>query len=116
VSAQSWASFAECPHEELADPSRVHLDPYGNVHLCQGLLMGNIWQTPLETMVPGYMPHAHPIVGPLLRGGPAQLIREYDVAREDGYVDACHACYMARRALLDRFPALLAPRQVYGMQ
>jgi hypothetical protein len=106
-----WALFTECPHEELGDPSRVHLDPYGNVHLCQGLLMGNIWETPLEVMVPGYTPQGHPIVGPLLRGGPAQLIRAYDVAHEDDYVDACHACYMARRALLDRF----APRQVYGL-
>jgi hypothetical protein len=78
--------------------------------------MGNIWQTPLVTMVPGYTPQAHPIVGPLLRGGPAQLIREYDVAREDGYVNACHACYMTRRALLDRFPTLLAPRQMYGVE
>jgi hypothetical protein len=111
-----WESFVECPHEELGAPGRVHLDPYGNVHLCQGLLMGNIWERPLDTMVPGYTPQTHPIVGPLLRGGPAQLIRAYDVAHEEGYVDACHACYMARRALLDRFPTLLAPRQVYGVQ
>ncbi|MCX6027078.1 MAG: hypothetical protein NTY23_12625 [Chloroflexi bacterium] len=110
-----WESFAECPHEDLAEPGRVHLDAYGNVHLCQGLLMGNIWQTPLEVMVPAYAPQAHPIVGPLLRGGPAGLIRTYDLAHEEGYVDACHACYMARRALLDRFPVELAPRQVYGL-
>ena len=112
---QPWESFAECPHEDLADPGRVHLDPFGHVHLCQGLLMGNLWETPLTQMVAEYVPQTHPIVGPLLRGGPAQLIREYDVAREPGYVDACHACYAARRALIDRFPAYLAPRQVYGM-
>ncbi len=112
---QPWQSFAECPHEELAEPERVHLDPYGNVHLCQGLLMGNLWATPLAQMVAAYAAQAHPIVGPLLRGGPAELIRAYDLAHEEGYVDACHACYTARRALLDRFPAQLAPRQVYGM-
>jgi hypothetical protein len=110
-----WQSFAEWPHEELGDPSRVHLDPYSNVHLCQGLLVGNIWQTPLERLVPGYAPQVHPIVRPLLRGGPAQLIRAYDVEHEAGYVDACRACYMAHRALLDRFPTLLAPRQVHGI-
>jgi len=110
-----WESFAECPHEDLAEPGRVHLDPFGHVHLCQGLLMGNLWETPLKQMVSEYVPQTHPIVGPLLRGGPAQLIREFDVAHEPGYVDACHACYSARRALLERFPAHLAPRQVYGM-
>ncbi|OGO51159.1 MAG: hypothetical protein A2Z30_04620 [Chloroflexi bacterium RBG_16_64_43] len=111
-----WESFTECPHEDLGDPGRVHLDPFGHVHLCQGLLMGIIWETPLKQMVAAYIPQTHPIVGALLRGGPAQLIREFDVAHEPGYVDACHACYAARRALIDRFPAYLAPRQVYGMQ
>ncbi len=111
-----WQSFTECPHEELADPGRVHLDAYGNVHLCQGLLMGNLWRTPLEHMAPAYTPQTHPVVAPLLRGGPAELIRAYDVSHEEGYVDACHACFMARRALLDRFPAWLAPRQVYGVE
>jgi Radical SAM superfamily len=110
-----WQSFTECPHEELADPGRVHVDPYGHVHLCQGLLMGNLWETPLAQMVPAYAPQAHPLVGPILRGGPAELIRAYDVPHEEGYVDACHACFMARRALLERFPSLLAPRQVYGL-
>ena len=31
-----------CPHEDLLSPERVHVDAYGNVHLCQGLSMGNI--------------------------------------------------------------------------
>jgi hypothetical protein len=110
-----WESFTDCPHEELAEPGRVHLDPFGHVHLCQALLMGNLWETPLRQMVSAYVPHKHPIIGPLLRGGPAQLIRDFDVAHEPSYVDACHACYSARRALIDKFPALLAPRQVYGL-
>ena len=29
-----WRGFAECPYEDLRDPGRVHLDCYGNVHLC----------------------------------------------------------------------------------
>ena len=27
----------ECPHENLADPGRVHIDPFGNMHICQGI-------------------------------------------------------------------------------
>ncbi len=34
---------------------------------------------------------------------------------EDGYVDACHLCYLTRLALLDKFPEVLAPRQCYGL-
>jgi hypothetical protein len=43
-------------------------------------------------------------------------MREFDVPHEDAYVDACHLCYRARQALLDRFPEYLAPRQVFGLE
>lgn len=111
---RNWRELAECPYEELADPARVHLDCYGNVHLCQGLIMGNIWETPLAQLVKTYAPALHPIVGPLLQGGPALLAQTYNVEHQAGYIDACHLCYLARTALIDRFPQFLAPRQVYG--
>ncbi len=112
---QPWDSFTECPHEKLDRPGRVHVDPYGNVHLCQGLSMGNLWETPLSKLVKEYTADDHPIVRPLLEGGPARLAREYNVPHAEGYVDACHFCYRMRQALIDRFPQYLAPKQVYGL-
>lgn len=111
-----WEEFTECPYEDLKEPERVHLDPYGNVHLCQGLSMGNMWETPLSMLVKNYNADSHPICGPLVRGGPALLAKEYNVKHEDKYVDACHFCYLVRLALLDKFPKYLAPRQVYGLE
>ncbi|MBN1889883.1 MAG: radical SAM protein [Thermoflexales bacterium] len=111
-----WETFTECPHEELVHPARVHLDPYGHVHLCQGVSLGNAWETPLSQLVKDYDAAAHPICGPLIRGGPALLAKTYDVEHEAGYVDACHLCYLVRRSLLERFPQFLAPRQVYGLE
>ncbi|MBC7264577.1 MAG: hypothetical protein H5T64_09540 [Chloroflexi bacterium] len=70
----------------------------------------------MSRLVAAYDPDAHPICGPLLRGGPARLISEYDVEHTAEYVDACHCCYVTRLALLDRFPEYLAPRQVYGLE
>lgn len=113
---RNWQEFTECPHEDLESPSRVHLDSYGNVHLCQGLSMGNCWETPLSELVKNYDAKAHPICGPLVKGGPAALAREYGVNHQDNYVDACHFCYCVRLALLDRFPQYLAPKQVYGLE
>jgi hypothetical protein len=110
-----WQEFTECPHEDLKSPGRVHLDAYGNVHLCQGLSMGNMWETPLSKMVESYDAGSHPICGPLVEGGPALLAKEYDIPHGDAYVDACHICYRVRLALLDRFPQYLAPRSVYGL-
>jgi hypothetical protein len=111
-----WDEFTECKREELESPGRVHVDSYGNVQVCQGLSMGNMWRTPLSELVRDYDARSHPICGPLLNGGPAELVRRYGVAHEDGYVDECHLCYCARRALLDRFPEYLAPKQVYGVE
>ena len=110
-----WQTFTACTRENLRDPGRVHLGPLGNVHLCQGLSMGNMWETPLSRLVGEYDPEAHPVCGPLLRGGPAGLAREHGVEHEESYVDECHLCYDVRRKLIDRFPRHLAPRQVYGL-
>lgn len=109
-----WEEFTECPHENLEDPGRVHVDPFGNVHICQGLCMGNLWKTSLSELIKNYQAKNHPVCGPLVRGGPALLVKEYNVTHEDKYVDACHLCYLTRVALLDRFPEYLTPRQVYG--
>jgi hypothetical protein len=109
--------FTECPFEDLRDPKRVHLDPFGHLHLCQGLSMGNIWKTPLGTVLEDWKPESHPVVGPLLSGGPAALAREHDVDPEpSGYVDACHLCYLARKSLMETFPDILVPPQVYGVE
>jgi len=111
-----WQEFTECPYEDLRNPKRVHLDAYGNVHLCQGLSMGNMWDVPLSKIVKQYDADSHPICRPLVNGGPALLAKEYDIPHEAEYVDACHMCYLARRVLIDRFPQYLAPRLVYGLQ
>jgi hypothetical protein len=110
-----WTEFRECPDEDFLDPGRVHVDGHGNVHLCQGLLLGNLEVTPLNKLMEDYDPHSHPIIGPLVAGGPAELVRHYGLPHEDGYVDACHLCYEARTALRDRFSDVLGPPQVYGL-
>jgi hypothetical protein len=110
-----WDTFAECPHEDLREPGRLHLDPYGNLHLCQGISAGNLFQTPLAELCAAYDPDAHPIAGPLLAGGPAELVRRYALPHEATYADACHLCDQARRSLRARFPEALLPDQMYGV-
>jgi MoaA/NifB/PqqE/SkfB family radical SAM enzyme len=112
---RNWTEFTECPYEDLRRPERVHIDPLGYVHICQGISLGNLFQTPLAEICESYDPEAHPIVGPLLEGGPAELVRRHKLDHEDSYVDACHLCYTARMRLRRRFPRILAPDQMYGM-
>jgi hypothetical protein len=114
VPRRPWTEFTECPSEDFTDPGRVHVDAFGNLHVCQGLVMGNLWQRPLKEIVADYDPSAHAIIGPLLEGGPVALARQFDLPHEQAYIDACHLCYLARDALRSRFPELLAPANVYG--
>jgi MoaA/NifB/PqqE/SkfB family radical SAM enzyme len=108
-----WETFDKCSGEDFSDQKRVHIDPFGYVHLCQGIAMGNMKETPLDLLFQRFDPSMHPICGPILRGGPAQLVREYAVEHEDGYVDECHLCFSVRLKLRSRFPEILAPDQMY---
>ena len=108
-------SFTECKHEELVRPMRVHIDSFGNVQVCQGISLGNMWQKPLSQIVKEYDATIHPICGPLISGGPSELAQAYDVKLDDTFIDECHYCYTVRRTLTKRFPEYLTPLQVYGI-
>jgi MoaA/NifB/PqqE/SkfB family radical SAM enzyme len=112
-----WEQFTACPHEDLRDPGRMHLDPFGNLHICQGISLGNLFHTPLKTICETYDPEEHPVIGPLLRGGPAELAKVHDLAPEETalYADACHLCYETRRSLRKQFPDVLGPDGMYGI-
>ena len=110
-----WESFDSCPHEDLREPGRIHLDPLGNLHICQGIAIGNVFETPLKQICEKYDADAHPICGPLLDGGPAALVTEYNLPHASTYADACHLCYEARLTLRARFPQCLNPDQMYGV-
>lgn len=110
-----YKEFDKCPHEELAAPKRVHIDPYGFVHICQGIVIGNVFKKRLKAIMADYVPEKNPIIGPLLKGGPAWLAESFGFDTSGGFVDHCHLCFETRRALLDRYPECIAPRQVYGI-
>ena len=110
------AFFLECPHEDLEVPKRVHIDAFGNVQVCQGLSMGNCWETPLSNMFQDYEPWKHPVCGPLLQGGPNALAEVFGFSVREGWVDECHLCYSVRAAFRQKLPEVLAPPQAYGTE
>jgi len=113
---RSWEEFTACEPEDLEDPERVHIDPLGYVHLCQGIAAGNVYETPLAQICREYRPHEHPVAGPLLSGGPAGLARTYGLHPTTPFADGCHLCYEARCVLRPRFPEILAPDAMYGVE
>jgi Radical SAM superfamily/4Fe-4S single cluster domain len=109
-----WTEFHDCPHENLSDPGRVHVDPLGYLHVCQGITIGNLFEHPVNDICANFQPEHHPILGPLLADGPVGLASTYGVTPEELYADACHLCYSIRDSLRDQFPNKLGPGQMYG--
>ena len=107
--------FTKCPHENLDNPGRVHIDPFGNLHICQGISIGNVYINSLSELCANFNPHTHEIIGPLLEGGPIELAKRYDIPVSDHFADACHLCYTTRSNLRNRFPNTLTPDQMYGV-
>jgi hypothetical protein len=115
ATSHPWEGFDSCPHEDLRESGRAHLDPLGNIHICHGISIGNVFETPLKEICENYNADAHPICRLLLAGGPAALVTEYNLPHASHYADACHLCYEARTALRERFPQYLKPDQMYGV-
>ncbi len=110
-----WDQFTACPYEDLREPGRLHVDPLGNLHICQGISVGNLYQKSLREICESYDPDTHPITGPLIEGGPVGLVQRYELPHEDQYADACHLCNESCRMLRERFPHILLPDQMYGV-
>jgi len=114
VLRKPWTEFGKCPHENLASPERVHVDPLGYIHVCQGLSIGNAWQRPFSEIIQSYDASSHPIMKPLIEGGPTALVKEFNLPLKRTHADACHLCYEARVQLRERYSDMLAPGQMYG--
>lgn len=114
LNKKPWTEFDKCPYEDLANPTRVHIDYLGFMHPCQGISIGNVLQQPLSQIINTYNPSAHPVIAPLLEGGPIALAKKYNLPHKENYADACHFCYDMRLNLRNKFPNILAPEQMYG--
>jgi organic radical activating enzyme len=109
-----WREFTKCPYENFLNQERVHVDPLGYVHVCQGISIGNAWQKPFSKIIEEYNPSENPILEPLVRGGPAALVEKFGLPHDEAYADACHFCSALRVMLRDKYPDILVPDQMYG--
>jgi MoaA/NifB/PqqE/SkfB family radical SAM enzyme len=112
---RSWTEFTYCSHEELVNPERVHIDPFGNVFLCQGINLGNLNDNPLSKIIKEYDVKKHPIFSFIEKGGPVSLAQQYGIPDQKDFVDECHLCFTVRKNILSDFPDHLGPANVYGL-
>ena len=85
----------------------VHIDPYGNVFsgTCSGIIVGNINETPLETMWQQFGPERNALVETLCGQGPCGLLERAEslgYERLGAYADKCHLCTLLRQFFLEK--------------
>jgi len=94
------AELVSCPYEDFTDPGRCHVGADGNLMPCQGIGIGNLWQTPLTEILARYEPAALPVVREILAGGPWALAQATGLEPAlPLYADECHLCYELRSHL-----------------
>jgi MoaA/NifB/PqqE/SkfB family radical SAM enzyme len=100
---------------DLKNPETVEIDHEGNVTLCPGLCIGNARNVSLMQIIQDYDYRNHAVIRIIAEKGPGAL---FSLLKSGSYNDflffnECHACYVARKALIDRYPSDLRPVGCY---
>jgi hypothetical protein len=96
----------------------MHLDPYGHLQTCCGVILGNVERTPFQELVAAEFGTGNPILSALRGEGPVGLLRMAEALgyQREQYVQKCHLCWQVRKFLRPHFPHILGPEEIYGPQ
>ena len=98
------------------EPQMVWIDPYGNVMICYGLIVGNLHSRELGEILRDYSVNQSPLLKILAEQGPVGLYR-LAVTRgwhpEESFADECALCWQARYFLRKSWPETLGPDECY---
>ncbi len=98
------------------NPAMVWIDPYGNVMICYGLVIGNVYKESFNDIIANYDPDKDEILKVLKEHGPKgiyQLVKDKGLDLPEEYYDECDLCYHSRKALRSLYPDALCPDECY---
>ena len=106
-----WSEFDS---EEMWE---IHIDPYGNIQTCCGIIVGDAYEKPLiEWMERGFYTDSNLVRMAYERGPYAYL--ELAIQRgyqpREGYPQKCNLCWEVRKFLRPYFPDTFGPAEIYG--
>ncbi len=117
IPQEPCTSMSECLGKRSPfKPAMVWIDPYGNVMICYGLTIGNIYEKSFNEIIEDYDAKANEVTRLIAEEGPKGL---YELAQSKGYklpinyFDECDLCYQCRKALQKKYPNTLTPAECY---
>ena len=98
------------------NPAMVWIDPYGNVMICYGIIIGNLYNNSLNDIIGDYSPEKFPLLQELSLEGPKTL-HEIALSKDNSmpseFYDECDVCYRSRSVLQKHYPDVLGPKECY---
>ena len=116
-----WSSASEgegCLPE--FDPDRmweIHVDPYGNIQTCCGIIIGNIHKKPLTEYMKDGFQNDNDLISIICERGPfgyLELAIQLGYKPENGYPQKCNLCWEVRKFLRPYFPGTFGPGEIYS--
>lgn len=104
---------AEFDSEEMWE---IHIDPYGNIQTCCGIIVGNAHDRPLVEQMKHGFPNHHPLIRTVCENGPfglLQMARERGYHARPGYPQKCGLCWEVRKFLRPFYPEIFGPSEIY---
>jgi len=94
----------------------IHIDPYGNIQTCCGIIIGNAHRKPLmEWMERGFHTDSE-LVRMAYESGPyayLELAIKHGYQQREGYPQKCNLCWEVRKFLRPYYPETFGPAEIY---
>lgn len=97
------------------NPSMVWVDCYGNVMICYGIIIGNVFKKDFSKIIADYSSKQNTIISIIAKQGPKglyELAQTLHIPTPHEFYDECDVCYTCRKALQSHFEEL-GPRECY---
>ncbi|MGQ9607713.1 MAG: radical SAM protein [bacterium] len=94
----------------------IHIDPYGNIQTCCGIILGNAHKKPLLEWMEQDFDIENELIQIVKKEGPFGLLKlaiKHDYKLKEGYPQKCNLCWEVRKYLRPFFPETLGPAEIY---
>lgn len=94
----------------------IHIDPYGNIQTCCGIIIGNAHRTPLPELMKRGFHVDNELIKIVYEKGPFGLLElavERGYRPRSDYPQKCYLCWDIRKFLRPYFPETFGPAEIY---
>ncbi|MDP6053321.1 MAG: radical SAM protein [Candidatus Latescibacteria bacterium] len=98
------------------DMWEIHIDPYGNILTCCGIIIGDARSRPLVEWMEHGFHKDNELVGMARDHGPyayLSLAKQHGYTPRKEYAQKCHLCWETRKFLRSYFPETFGPAEIY---